>query len=50
VGRGGVALALLIPVVMLLRPGYLPIPYVIALLPFAAVAGAALLDKTAVTR
>jgi hypothetical protein len=41
----GVLLALLIPVVMLLRPGYLPIPYVIALLPFAALAAAALTDR-----
>lgn len=41
----GVALALLIPVLMLLRPGYLPIPYVIALLPFAALTAAALVDR-----
>lgn len=41
----GVALALVLPAVMLLRPGYLPIPYVIALLPFAALAAAALLDR-----
>ena len=30
---------------MLLRPGYLPIPYVIALLPFAALAAAAVVDR-----
>jgi 4-amino-4-deoxy-L-arabinose transferase-like glycosyltransferase len=41
----GVALALLLPVALLLRPGYLPIPYVIALLPFAAVLAAALVDR-----
>jgi hypothetical protein len=39
-----VALALLVMVVMALRPGYLPQPYVIALLPFCAVVAMGALD------
>lgn len=38
------AAAFLLPVLALLRPGYLPIPYVIAILPFAALVVAAALD------
>ncbi|MGB8651132.1 MAG: glycosyltransferase family 39 protein [Mycobacteriales bacterium] len=38
------ALAVLAPVVMALRPGYLPEPYVVALLPFCALVVAGLLD------
>jgi Dolichyl-phosphate-mannose-protein mannosyltransferase len=39
-----IGLAVLILVVMALRPGYLPQPYVIALLPFLALAAAGVLD------
>lgn len=39
-----IAIALLIQVVFMLRPGYLPFPYVIAMLPFAALAIAGVLD------
>ncbi|GAB2988321.1 ArnT family glycosyltransferase [Nocardioides montaniterrae] len=38
------AFALLLQVVLLLRPGYLPVPYVIGLLPFAALAIAAFVE------
>ncbi len=38
------AVAVLVPVVVALRPGYLPEPYVVALLPFCALAVAGLLD------
>lgn len=38
-------LAFLISLAMLLRSGYLPYPYVIALLPFAALCAAALVDE-----
>jgi len=40
----GAGLALLVPVAAALRPGYLPDPFVIALLPFCAVVAAGLLD------
>ncbi len=41
------ALALLISFAMLLRSGYLPYPYIIAVLPFAALCFAALIDRFA---
>ncbi|MFL5825722.1 MAG: ArnT family glycosyltransferase [Thermoleophilaceae bacterium] len=41
------ALAFLIQVLMMLRPGYLPAPYVIAMLPFAALLAAAAFDAVA---
>ena len=40
----GVAAALTIEGLTLLRPGYLPIPFVIGMLPFAAVVGAGAID------
>jgi hypothetical protein len=39
------AVALTIIVVMMLRPGYLPVPYVIAMLPFAAFVTAGVADE-----
>lgn len=39
------AVALLITVVLLLRPGYLPVPYLIAMLPFAAIVIAGVGDE-----
>ncbi|MGN6245002.1 MAG: phospholipid carrier-dependent glycosyltransferase [Motilibacteraceae bacterium] len=48
-----VAAALVFSVLMLLRPGYLPVPYVVALLPLAAIAVAVVLDavvRTAAAR
>jgi hypothetical protein len=39
-----IAIALLIQVIFMLRPGYLPYPYVIAMLPFAALVIAGVLD------
>lgn len=39
-----IAAALLLPVVLMLRPGYLPIPYAIAILPFLALVAAAGLE------
>jgi hypothetical protein len=45
-----VALGFAIQVLMLLRPGYLPYPYVIAMLPFAALVVAGVLDAAWRTR
>ncbi|HWU19936.1 MAG TPA: hypothetical protein VN088_00305, partial [Nocardioides sp.] len=42
--RRPIAVAFLLQVVLLLRPGYLPVPYVIAMLPFAALSVAAAVD------
>ena len=39
-----IAAAYLFPLVMMLRPGYLPVPYLVAMLPFAALLVAAAVD------
>jgi 4-amino-4-deoxy-L-arabinose transferase-like glycosyltransferase len=44
------AAALLFQILVLLKPGYLPVPFVIALLPFAALLTAAMVDHLVRTR